>query len=230
MLREGPPTAWETPLAVQVSRWDRLKDHRGVLDGFLRALDGTAGESGAQLMLVGPDVKMVVDDPEGAEVYGELVDVWSGLPDVQRSRVQLVTLPMNDLQENAAMVNAIQRHAATIVQKSLREGFGLTVTEAMWKARPVIGSAVGGIQDQIEHGVSGVLLRDPADPDAFAAALNQLLGNPDLAQRLGRNARQRVCQQFLGLASLTRYADLIERLDDERKGPKPAQVADAVTS
>ena len=94
----------------------------------------------------------------------------------------------------------------------------------------MIGSAVGGIQDQIEHGVSGLLLRDPADPDAFAVALNQLLGNPDLAQRLGRNARQRVCQQFLGLASLTRYADLIERLDEERKALKPAPATDILTS
>jgi len=121
---------------------------------------------------------------------------------------------MDDLQENAAMVNALQRHASVIVQKSLREGFGLTVTEAMWKGRAVVASAVGGIQDQIEHGVSGLLLRDPSDIEAFAAILDQLLARPALARRLGQNACARVKQQYLGLRSLAQYADLIERLDE----------------
>ena len=83
----------------------------------------------------------------------------------------------------------------------------------MWKRRAVVASAVGGIQDQIEHGVSGLLIRNPSDLSAFVAALRQLLASPDLAQRLGRNARQRVTRHYLGMRALSQYADLFERLD-----------------
>ena len=97
----------------------------------------------------------------------------------------LVTLPLTDVDENAAMVNAMQRHASVIVQKSLAEGFGLTVAEGMWKGRPVVGSAVGGIQDQIADG-TGILLPDPADLPAFGRAVRTLLDDPELAARIGR--------------------------------------------
>jgi trehalose synthase len=214
VLRHGEPPRPDTPLVVQVSRWDRLKDPLGVLNGFVHSLGG-AEDLGAWLVLAGPDVRAASDDPEGAEVFDELAAHWRVLPPARRSRIQLVSLPMDDLQENAAMVNALQRHAAVVVQKSLREGFGLTVTEAMWKARPVIASAVGGIQDQIEHGVNGLLLRNASSLDVFAAMVNQLLDRRDFAERLGRNARRRVCQRYLGLRSLTHYADLIERLENE---------------
>jgi trehalose synthase len=168
-------------------------------------------------MLVGPNVQSVSDDPEGAEVFHETLAAWKKLPDHKRARVHLVNLPMDDLQENAAMVNALQRHAAIVVQKSLREGFGLTVTEAMWKARPVIASAVGGICDQIDHGVSGLLLKHPRDIDAFAGAITQILSNDGLAQRLGRNARRRVAQNYLGLSIVAQYDDLVERVDHEHE-------------
>ena len=166
-------------------------------------------------MLVGPSVAEVADDPEGLEVYNEVCDYWKQLPEEMRRKVDLVTLPMDDLQENAVMVNALQRHAAIVVQKSLREGFGLTVTEAMWKARPVIASAVGGIRDQIEHGVSGLLLKNPKDLDAFAGSLRQVLRNRGFAERLGSNARARVVQNYLGLSIVAQFDDLIERLEHE---------------
>jgi trehalose synthase len=205
---DGPPDP-NMPLVVQVSRWDRLKDPEGVLRGF-----SLLRNAEVELLLAGPDCRAVADDPEGAEVFDELCRCWSRLAEPVRRRVHLATLPMDDLQENAAIVNALQRHASVVVQKSLREGFGLTVTEAMWKGRAVVASAVGGIQDQIEHGVSGLLLRNPSDVDAFATILDQLLARPALAAKLGKNARNRVRQQYLGLRSLAQYADLIERLDD----------------
>jgi trehalose synthase len=212
LVREGEPPSLQTPLVVQVSRWDRLKDPVGVLEGFDVAL-GRSDLAGAHLVLAGPDVRSVADDPEGAEVFGQVLDAWRSLRRPSRSRVHLASLPMDDLVENAAIVNALQRHAAVVVQKSLREGFGLTLTEAMWKGRPVIASAVGGLQDQIEHGVSGLLLRDPGDAEAFAAALELLLGDPELAARLGRRARERAGQLYLGLRTLTQYGDLIEHID-----------------
>jgi trehalose synthase len=119
---------------------------------------------------------------------------------------------MTDPDEAAAIVNALQRHAAVAVQKSLAEGFGLTVAEAMWKARPVIGGAVGGIVDQIEDGESGVLVADPTDLAAFGAAVETLLRDHELAETLGRNAQQRAGALFLGNRHLEAYGRLFARL------------------
>src|ERR1039457_5420707 len=130
------------PVVVQVSRWDRLKDMAGVMSGFASHV---LPDGNAYLLLVGPSMSGVADDPEGAVVFAECLAQWNQLPPSARERVLLVTLPLDDVEENAAMVNAIQRHAQMVVQKSLAEGFGLTVAEGMWKGRPVVGSAVGGI-------------------------------------------------------------------------------------
>ncbi|MGH3355566.1 MAG: glycosyltransferase [Nocardioidaceae bacterium] len=204
----GPPSY--ARMVVQVSRWDRLKDMAGVLTGFAANIGAMPDD--AHLMLVGPDVSGVSDDPEGAEVLAECRAQWLGLPAAVRERVHLVTLPMDDVEENARIVNAVQQHAAIVVQKSIVEGFGLTVTEAMWKARPVIASAVGGIQDQIVDGRDGVLLPDPYDLDAFAAAVAKVLGDDSLAADLGAAARARVLRQFLGDRHLGQYVDLFTSL------------------
>src|SRR4029453_3844852 len=115
----------------------------------------------------------VSDDPEGGEVLRQVQDDWAALPRSLRARVHLACLPMDDLEENGAIVNALQRRADVVVQKSLAEGFGLTVAEAMWKRRPVGGARVGGIQDQIIDGESGLLVA-PNDPEAVAAAIREL--------------------------------------------------------
>jgi trehalose synthase len=211
----GRAPTWDTPLVVQVSRWDPLKDPVGVIKGFAQLIEGTCPH-GAELVLAGPDVTAISDDPEGAQVFASVVDQWRQLPHVVRNRIHLASLPTADVEENAAIVNALQRHAAIVVQKSLHEGFGLTVTEAMWKARPVVASAVGGIQDQIEDGVSGRLLENPADLETFAAVLRELLGDPEGCERMGGAARQRVRDHFLGMGHLVKYAALIEALDEGR--------------
>ena len=212
VIRLGRAPKWETPLVVQVSRWDRLKDPLGVMDGFAEIVDGTAPND-AELVLAGPNVTAIADDPEGAAVLDELVEAWRRLPHGDRNRVHLACLPMADVEENAVIVNALQRHAAVVVQKSLQEGFGLTVTEAMWKGRPIVASAVGGIQDQIEDGVQGLLLQDPADTKAFGAAVRRLLEDTAYAEGLGKKARQRVEDEYLGVRHLIQYADLLKRID-----------------
>jgi trehalose synthase len=153
ILRLGRAPDAGTPLVVQVSRWDRLKDHVGVMRGFVRLEEAQA--AGAHLVLAGPSVTGVADDPEGPAVLAELTTAWRALPHASRRRVQIASLPMVDPGENAAMVNALQRHATVIVQKSLQEGFGLTVTEAMWKARPVVASAVGASSTRSTTGATG---------------------------------------------------------------------------
>ncbi|HTZ08008.1 MAG TPA: glycosyltransferase, partial [Acidimicrobiales bacterium] len=208
VVGEGPPLDHEAPLVVQVSRWDHLKDMVGVLAGFAAHV---AGRHGAQLALVGPAVHDVSDDPEGAAVLGECVVAWEGLAPSLRRHIRLVTLPMEDTDENAAMVNALQRHAAVVVQKSLAEGFGLTVAEGMWKARPVLASAVGGIVDQVAPD-TGVLLPDPTDLDAYGAALEGLLADATGAAALGERARRHVRDNFLGDRHLLQYAELLERV------------------
>jgi trehalose synthase len=197
-------------LVVQVSRWDRLKDMVGVLRGFTEHI---AQSGPGYLVLAGPSVAEVSDDPEGLAVYEECLAEWRGLPAGARRRVMLATLPLDDVDENAAMVNALQRHATVIVQKSLAEGFGLTVAEGMWKGRPVVGSAVGGIQDQIAAN-TGVLLPDSTDLPAFGKAVRELLDRPDLAEQIGAAARVHVRDHFIGDIHLLRYAQLFNTLID----------------
>jgi trehalose synthase len=195
-------------IVVQVSRWDRLKDMIGVMRGFAQHV---APSGAGWLVLAGPSVESVTDDPEGAIVLAETLAEWQKLPAAQRARVILVTLPVTDVDDNAAMVNALQRYAAVVVQKSLAEGFGLTVAEGMWKGRPVVGSGVGGIQDQIAEG-TGILLPDPTDLSAFGHAVRTLLDDPELADRMGATAREHVRAHFVGDQHLLRYAELFDTL------------------
>ena len=124
---------------------------------------------------------------------------------------------MDDIKENAAIVNALQRHAGIVVQKSLAEGFGLTVAEAMWKQRPVVASRIGGIRDQIEHGRSGLLLSDPRDLEQVGAAISGLLADGERAQEIGIAAQRRVQEQFLGPHHLGRYFEVIQRVTSQRE-------------
>lgn len=204
----GPPPE-DARLVVQISRWDRLKDPAGVIKGFA---DHVAQEHDAHLLLAGPSVEGVADDPEGAQTLQEVAEVWEGLDGPVRERVHLAILPMDDEDENAAIVNALQRRADVVVQKSLAEGFGLTVAEAMWKARPVVASRIGGIQDQIDHGRTGLLVDDPSDLAAFGAAVSEFLSDPTKAINVGRAAHDSVRDRFLGPRHLMRYLDLIEKL------------------
>ena len=213
VLGGAGPISPDDRVVLQVSRWDRLKDMQGVLEGFV----GTSRrQEDVRLALVGPAVDAVSDDPEGAKVMGECLTYWKSLSPEQRRAVRLITLPMDDFELNGLMVNAMQRHATVVVQKSLEEGFGLTVAEAMWKSRPVIASAVGGIVDQVAPG-SGILLSDPSDLDTFAETLNGLLLQPEEMAALGRRARQRIRSHFLSDRHLIDYAHLVEHVTRETK-------------
>jgi trehalose synthase len=119
---------------------------------------------------------------------------------------------MDDVEENAAIVNAIQRRAQIVIQKSLAEGFGLTVAEAMWKGRPVVASRAGGIQDQIVDGVTGVLLDDPSDLARFGGSCDRLLADPARAAAIGAAAREWVIEGFLGPRHLIQYLRLLDGL------------------
>jgi len=210
----GAPLSAGDRFVLQVSRWDTLKDMAGVMTAF--GLLVGEGLDDVHLVLAGPQTSGVSDDPEQAQVLAECERLWHELPARTRDRIHLATLPMRDVQENALIVNALQRLAAVVVQKSLVEGFGLTVTEAMWKGRPVVASRVGGIQDQITHGVDGLLIDDPYDLPALAETLRTVLVDAPMGERLGRAARARVMDEYVGDRHLERYADLLVTLVAER--------------
>jgi trehalose synthase len=206
-VTQDAPLPPDVPVVVQVSRWDALKDPLGVIRGFV----DEPGITGAHLMLAGPLPGTVVDDPEAATVLAEVHELWESLPAPRRGRVHLANLPTDDAEENATIVNALQRHADVVVQKSLAEGFGLTVTEAMWKRRAVVAGRVGGIRDQIEDGVSGILV-DPRDLTAFGNAIGSLVADPSLASGLGAAAERRVRERFLAPQYLGAYLQLFAAL------------------
>jgi trehalose synthase len=196
------------PAVIQLSRWDRLKDPVGVLEAFR---DGIARRTDAHLVLAGPATAAVSDDPEGLEVLSDVARHRAACPSDVRDRIHLFSLPMEDVGENAAIVNALQRRADVIVQKSLAEGFGLTVAEAMWKARPVVASRVGGIREQIDDGATGVLV-EPRDLAGFADAVADVLLDTAAAREMGMRAREAVRERFLGPDHLGHYVDLFEHL------------------
>jgi len=202
------PIPDDVPLVLQVSRWDRLKDPTGVLRG---SVDHVLPRSPAHLVLAGPMLDGVADDPEEGAAWAELLQMHAGLDPSDRDRVHLALLPMEDGQENAAIVNALQRRADVVVQKSLAEGFGLTVAEAMWKERPVVASAVGGIVDQMQGG-AGVLLDDPSDLAAFGGLVTSLLEDAERRSELGRRARERILERFLVSRELTEHAEFLSLL------------------
>ena len=208
-LIEDQPLRDDDPVVLQVSRWDTLKDPLGVIRGFAQHVPP---ETGAHLVYAAPAAAAVADDPEGLRMQREAIAARAALPPEPRGRIHLASLPMEDPEENAIMVNALQRHARVIVQKSLAEGFGLTVAEGMWKARPMVASRIGGIQDQIVHGETGLLLDDPRDLAAYGAAVTTLLNDPARAEEMGRHARARVRDKFLSVRSLLDYLALIRRL------------------
>jgi len=175
----------DLPLVVQVSRFDRWKDPEGVVEAFRRARQ----EVDATLVLLG---NVATDDPEGKEVYESLLDC-------QEERILVMSV------QDSALVNALQRKAAVVVQKSIREGFGLTVAEAMWKGAAVVGGDTGGIRYQIRDGENGFLV---SSVEETAQRMARLIQDEGLRESMGRKARESVRENFLLTRYLEQYLDL----------------------
>jgi len=168
----------DKPLVVQVSRFDKWKDPMGVLEVFLRVRE----KADCRLVMLG---NMASDDPEGPKVYNEIYAKTQGMDDVL-----LIT------QTDALLVNALQREAAVVLQLSRREGFGLTVSEAMWKRTPVVATDVGGIPLQVLDGQTGYLV-DSGDYDTAADRVIELLEDEALRGQLGERGHAHVQEHFL---------------------------------
>lgn len=181
----------DLPIVTQISRFDSWKDPEGVIEAFKLARQNVD----ATLVLLG---NVATDDPEGEKVYHSLLDE-------REERIIILS------KEDTALVNALQRRAAVVLQKSIREGFGLTVTEAMWKGTPVIGGNVGGIKRQIKDGENGFLV---SSVDEAAERMVQLIENPDLSKKMGKKARESVRQNFLMASLLENYLDLLSAFEN----------------
>ncbi len=178
---------------VQVSHWNRLKDPPGVIDAFARFV---APDRDAHLVIAGPEADALVQEPEAQAVLHKTLTAWRDLPLAIRSRVHVAEIPIDDPEEAAVIVNALQTRASVILQKSRGEGFGMTVLEGMWKERPVVCTRVGGLQEQVIDGVTGFLF-EPGDDAAAGAAICRLLYDRELAQRMGTAGHERVREHFL---------------------------------
>lgn len=182
------------PIITQISRFDYLKDPVGVIAVYQQVKE----HIDCQLVLAGGGA---TDDPEGMKVLEDVTAAAAGDPDIH----VIFLPPASDLE-----INALQRASAVVLQKSLKEGFGLTVAEALWKGRPVIASAVGGIPLQIAHKYSGILTRSI---EGTAYYVKQLLNEPDYAERLGRNGREHIKNNFLITRHIRDYLLLFISLD-----------------
>ena len=171
-----------------------------------------------RLAFAGPDPASVADDPEGLDTIQDIIAAFQALdPEIQKD-VGIFSLPMASRRENALIVNALQRCSDIVVQNSLQEGFGLTVTEAMWKRSAVLASSAAGIRQQIRQDLDGHLVHDAENPEEIAAAMWRLLIDQDEREMLGRSAQQRVHDEFLVFAHVRKWMELTADQVRERWG------------
>jgi len=195
----GVPT--DKPLLTQISRFDKWKDPEGVLEVFKLVKQ----KVDCRLVLCG---SMATDDPEGVKTFEKVEKKANRL--IETGDVHLIT------SENNILVNALQRRSDVIIQKSIREGFGLVISEALWKERPVVASNVGGIPLQIVDGVNGFLV-DPFDNEGFADRIVEIIKHPNLGKELGKKGKESVVKEFLVTRLLSDYLDLMRDMFCDRK-------------
>jgi trehalose synthase len=226
-----PANMWEDiglltrPIITQVSRWDRLKGFKPLLDAFIQMKLKIFERNGmddwvtrrrmdlVRLVLAGPDPASIQDDPEGREVLEELQSAYLQIDPTIQDDIALVTLPMRSARYNALIVNALQRASTVVVQNSLREGFGLTVTEAMWKHLPILTNSYAcGPRQQVRDGLDGRLIDDPTDMEALVEAMQSMLSDSAARESWGRSAQRHVHQNFLVFSQLGAWIRLLSGL------------------
>jgi trehalose synthase len=215
----------ERPILLQISRWDRLKGWTELLEAFVdmkmnpdkyvNKSDKNADEhrrfiERMGLVFAGPDSSKIADDPEGLEVFISLVDQICSYPKEVQKSIAMLSLPLDSRWQNALIVNALQRIASVVIQNSIREGFGLTLLEAMWKQRPTIASDACGLRQQMRPDVDGIMIFDPTQPKNVAKAINDMISVGEAKRQVfARNAKKRAIENFLVYAQVANYLKCI---------------------
>lgn len=215
----------ERPLILEISRWDRLKGWTELVQGFAdmklnpsKYVDSKNANSADHLnfikrmglVLAGPDSSKIADDPEGLEVFISLVDQICSYPIEIQNSIAMISLPLDSRWQNALIVNALQRVASIVVQNSIREGFGLTLLEAMWKQRPCIGTIACGLRQQLRPEIDGLLIKNPNSSESVAETINAMIQlGPEKRELFARNAKKRAIDNFLVYTQVTNYLNAI---------------------
>eukprot|EP01126_Amoeba_proteus_P045562 TRINITY_DN5104_c0_g1_i8.p1 TRINITY_DN5104_c0_g1~~TRINITY_DN5104_c0_g1_i8.p1 ORF type:complete len:463 (+),score=80.90 TRINITY_DN5104_c0_g1_i8:135-1523(+) len=224
----------DRPLILQISRWDRLKGWRELLEAFVDLKsnpdkyvnmdvkddklkrDRVDFIKRMGLVLAGPDSSKISDDPEGIEVFESLVNQIVSCPHELGGSIAMLSLPLEDRWQNALIVNALQRLAEVVIQNSLREGFGLTLLEAMWKQRPCIASNACGLRQQLRPDIDGLMIDDPTSPESVARTINEMIGmGDDKRKEFGNSAKNRAGGNFLVYEQVRRYIDCVRDVLEE---------------
>lgn len=210
------------PIVTQISRWDRLKGWLPLIRAFAEIkrnlFSGNRPRDPVhqrridlvRLVLAGPDPESIQDDPESREVFSELTSAYLDLEPAIQDDIAILALPMESRRENALMVNSLQRASTLVVQNSLREGFGLTVTEAMWKHIPVLSNSHAcGPRQQVRDGLDGRLIADPENEDELREGIASMLADSVARDAWGRSAQRRAHEEFLVFTQIRRWFELL---------------------
>jgi trehalose synthase len=210
------------PLVTQISRWDKLKGWVELMKSFCHLKENskkyaTSPEhleyiQQSRLILGGPDPAYIADDPEGLGVFGELRDFYIRLPEIFQDDIAILELPMENIDENALIVNALQRMSTVVVQNSIQEGFGLTCTEAMYKGIPVLGTSACGLRQQLRDGEDGLMVQNPKNIYEIADLLGKMLESKEKRKYWSMNARKRVIDKFLIFSLIESWIKTIKKV------------------
>lgn len=202
------------PIICQISRWDHLKGWIQLIHAFVYLKQNIDKQYIKNMILIlgGPDPSFIQDDPEGIKVFNDLCKYYQSLNNdinIQNS-IYILSLPMNNRDENALIVNALQRLSSIIVQNSLREGFGLTVTEAMFKGTPIIASSVGGIKTQVFNQINGITINDPTNYKSVANSIINMINSGNIKmKKYAIKGKENVIDKFLIWSQCRNYLDTL---------------------
>jgi trehalose synthase len=209
ILHSGPLPIASDRMILHISRWDKLRDMVGIMQAFAQFVSNEFPD--AYLVFAGPNVHSIQDDPEMVEAYQEIVNAWHRIPKSVRKRIQIACLPMKDREESAAIVNALERHATVICNKSLRQSLGLSVIEALWKHKPVVSSNFEGLSELMtDEDTRELFLQYPTDLTEFANHLIRTISDDQYRRNLCEFGYIHVRDSFSTFNTMSSYLEAFQ--------------------